>query len=73
MPEALNISTGFQYAVVVLHVETAKHVPYNSELTLLVMQWQQTIRDRDYPLYITHIHPHTGLLSSLTQDNDEID
>lgn len=56
-PESLNIGTDFQYAErVVLHIETAKLIPDDSELTSLFIQLQ-LIRNRNHPLYIIHIHP----------------
>ena len=55
--ESLNIVTDFQYAeTVVLHIETAKLIPDDSELTSLFIQLQ-LIRNRNHSLYIIHIHP----------------
>lgn len=46
-PESLNIGTDFQYAErVVLHIETAKLIPDDSELTSLFIQLQ-LIRNRN--------------------------
>lgn len=51
-PEPLNIITGSRYAErVVLHIDILEFTPDNSELTLLFMQLQQAIRNRNYPLY----------------------
>lgn len=72
--EPLNIVTDSQYAErVVLHIETAELIQDDSELTSLFIQLQQKIRNRSYPLYITHIRSHTGLPGPLTQGNNEID
>jgi hypothetical protein len=69
-PEPLNIITDSQYAErVVLHVDTLGFIPDNSELTLLFMQ--QAIRNRNYPLYITHIWSYTGWPGPLVQGNEE--
>lgn len=72
--EPLNIVTDSQYAErVVLHIETAELIQDYSELTSLFIQLQQKIRNRSYPLYITHIRSHTGLPGPLAQGNNEID
>ncbi|ERE82961.1 sorting nexin-6-like protein [Cricetulus griseus] len=72
--EHLNIVTDSQYAErVLLHIETAEFVPDNTELTLLFLQLQETIRNRSNPLYIMHIRSHIGLPGPLAQGNDEID
>ncbi|KAL6032267.1 hypothetical protein STEG23_036677, partial [Scotinomys teguina] len=66
--EPLNIVTDSQYAErVVLHIETAKFIPDESELTSLFIQLQDIIRNRKHPLYITHIRSHTGLPAPLAQ------
>ena len=56
-----------------LHIETAEVNPDNSELTLLLMQLQQAIQDRNYSLYTTHIGSHTGLSRTLAKGNEETD
>lgn len=57
----LLIITGSQYTErIVLYIETAEFVPDGSELILFV-QLQLAIRNRHYPLYITHIQSHIGL------------
>ena len=72
--EPLNIITDSQYAEgIVLHSETDDIIPDNTDLTLLFIQLQGIIRDRIYPLYITHIKAHTGLPGPLAQGNDKID
>ena len=54
--EPLNIVTDSQYAErVVLHIETAKFIPDNTKLTSLFIQLQNIIRNRLYPIHITHI------------------
>lgn len=42
-------------------------------MTLLFMQLQQVIRERNYPLYITHSQSHSGLPGPLTKGNEDID
>ena len=37
------------------HIETAELIQDDSELTSLFIQLQQMIRNRSYPLYITHL------------------
>ena len=70
----LNIVTDSQYTErVVLHIETADLIWDDSELTSLFTQWQQMIRNRSHPLYVTHVRSHTGLPGSLAQGNNEID
>ena len=60
--ESLNIVTDFQYTErVVLHTETAKLIQDDFKMTSLFIQLQQMIRNKSYPLYITHIRSHTGL------------
>lgn len=55
-PESLNIITDSQYAERVgLHIETTEFIPDNSELTILFMQLQQAIRNKNYLLQVTHI------------------
>ncbi|KAL6038242.1 hypothetical protein STEG23_034915 [Scotinomys teguina] len=72
--EPLNIVTDSQYAErVVLHIETAEFIPDNTELTLLFIQLQEIIRNREHPIYIIHIIAHTGLPGPLAQSNEEID
>ena len=72
--DSLLIETNSQYAErVVLHIVTAGFIQDNSELTSLFIQLQQMIRNRTYPLYITHIRSHTGLPGPLVQGNNEID
>lgn len=72
--EPLNIVTDSQYAErVVLHIETAELIQDYSELTSLFIQLQQKIRNRSYPLCITHIRSHTGVPGPLAQGNNEID
>jgi hypothetical protein len=56
-----------------LHVKTAEFIPDNSELALLFIHLQQAIRNRNYPLHITHIPSHTGLTGPLAQGYEEID
>ena len=74
-PESLNIITISLYSErVVWHIDCwISHTEVNSELTLLFTQLQQAIRSRNYPLYITHIQSHTGLLGLLAHRNEEID
>lgn len=73
-PEPLNIITASQYAErFVLVIDTAKFIPDNSDLTLLFIQLQQAIRNRNYQLYITYIWSHTGLPHPLAQGKEEID
>ncbi|KAL6070467.1 hypothetical protein STEG23_006054, partial [Scotinomys teguina] len=72
--EPLNIVTDSQYTErVVLHIETAEFIPDNTELTSLFIQLQEIIRNREHPIYITHIRSHTELPGPLAQGNDEID
>ncbi|KAL6088155.1 hypothetical protein STEG23_004627, partial [Scotinomys teguina] len=74
--EPLNIVTDSQYAErVVLHIETAEFIPDNTELTSLFIQLQEIIRNREHPIYITHIRSHTGLPGPLAQarGREEID
>lgn len=72
--EPLNIVTDSQYAESVpLHIETAELIQDYSELASLFIQLQEKIRNRSYPLYITHIRSHTGLPGPLAQGNNEID
>ncbi|KAL6034225.1 hypothetical protein STEG23_023036 [Scotinomys teguina] len=66
--EPLNIVTDSQYAErVVLHIETAEFIPDITELTSLFIQLQEIIRNREHPIYITHIRSHTGLPGPLAQ------
>ena len=61
-PEPLNIVTDSQHAGrFVSHIETIELIPDDSELTLLFVQLQDIIRNRNHPLYITQIISHTGL------------
>ena len=54
--EPLNIVTDSQCAEsVVLHIETAEFIQDDTELTLLFIQVQDTIRNRLCPIHITHI------------------
>ena len=47
--ETLNIVTDSQYAErVVLHIETTEFIPSDTELTLLFIQLQDIIRNRNY-------------------------
>ncbi|KAL6038953.1 hypothetical protein STEG23_010042 [Scotinomys teguina] len=72
--EPLNIVTDSQYAErVVLHIETVEFIPDNTGLTSLFIQLQKIIRNREHPIYITHISSHTGLPGPPAQGNDEID
>ena len=72
--ESLNIVTDLQYAErVVLHIETAKFMPDDAELSSLFILVQDIIRNRLCPMYITHIQSHTGQPGPLAQDNAEID
>lgn len=60
--EPFNIVTDLQYAErVVLHIETIKFIPDNTNLTLLFIQLQEIIRNRNHPIYIIHIQFHIGL------------
>lgn len=63
--ESLYIITDSQYAERVLHIETAELIQDDSELTSLFTQWQQMIRNRSHPRYITHIRSYTGLTGPL--------
>ena len=45
----------------------------NSELTLLFIELQQAVWERDCPLYLTPIQPHAGLPEPLTKGNKEVD
>lgn len=56
----LLLITDSQDAERVLYIETAEFVPDGSKLILFV-QLQLAIRNRQYPLYSTHIQFHTGL------------
>ena len=72
--DSLLIETNSQYAErVVLHIVTAGFIQDNSELTSLFIQLQQMIRNRSYPLYITHIRSCIHLSGSLVQGNNETD
>ena len=72
--DSFNIITNSQYAErVVLHIETAKLIQDDFKMTSLFIQLQQMIRNKSYPLYITHIRSHTDLPGSLAQSNKEID
>ena len=56
--EPLNTVTDLQHAKrVVLHTETTEFKPDGTELTLLFTQLQNTIRNRNYPIYNTHPIP----------------
>ena len=69
-----KIVTNSQYVErVVLHIETAELSQDDSKLTSLFIQLQQVIRNRNHPLYITHIQSHMALPRPLAQGNDEID
>ncbi|KAL6081333.1 hypothetical protein STEG23_037614 [Scotinomys teguina] len=71
--EPLNIVTDSQYAErVVLHIETAEFIPDNTELTSLFIQLQEIIRNREHPIYITHIRSHTGLPGPLAQERHQV-
>ena len=73
-PAHLNIVTDSQYAErVVLHIETAELISDDSELNFVCIQLQQVIRNRNHPLYITHIRSHMGLPGPLSQGTNEID
>lgn len=72
--ESLYIVIDSQYAKrVVLHIETAQLIQDDSEFDSMCIQLQQVIRNRNYPLYITHIRSHTGLPGPLAQVNSQID
>lgn len=43
-----------------------------TELTLLFIQLQQVIRNRNSPLYITHIRSHIGFPGPLVQGDGEV-
>ena len=71
--ESFNIVTNSQYAErVVLHIEITEFVPGDTQLTLLFIQSQNTIRNRNHPVYITHIWSHMGLPGPLAHGNAEI-
>ena len=54
----LNIGTDSQYAErVVLHIETAKFIPDDTELTSLFIQVQDIIKNRLSPIYIHTSNP----------------
>lgn len=73
-PESLNIITDSQYAERVgLHIETTEFIPDNSELTILFMQLQQAIRNKNYLLQVTHIQSHIGFTGPFVKGNEEID
>ena len=71
--EPLNVITDSQYAGVALHIETADTIPDNTDLNLLLIQLQDLIRDRIYPMYIIHIRADTGLPGPIVQGNDKIE
>lgn len=48
-------------------------IPDNLELTLIFIQLQPAIQDRNYTLKITHIWSHTGLPEPSGKRNEEID
>jgi hypothetical protein len=57
-PKSLNVVTDLQYAErTVFHVETAERIVDDSELTLLFIQLQQMIKNRNHLSYITFIRP----------------
>ena len=58
---------------IILHIETFELIPDDSKLTSVFIQQQQVIRNRNHPLYITHIRSHMGLPGPLAQSNNEID
>ena len=61
-PDSFNIVTDPKYEErIVLHIESTKFIPNKKELTLLFIQLQEIIKNRNHPLYITHIRSHTGL------------
>ena len=71
--EPLNIVTDSQHAErVVLNIETTEFIPDDTKLALLCIQLQDTIRNRNHPIYIAHILFHMGLPGSLAQGNAEI-
>ena len=71
--EPLIIVTDSQYAeIVVLHVVSTEFIPDNTEFTPLFIQVQEIVRNRNHPLYTTHIRSHTCLPGPLAQGNDEI-
>ena len=52
----LNEVTDSQYAErVILHIETAEFISDDTELTSLFIHVQDMIRNRLFPMYITHI------------------
>ena len=54
--EPLNIITDSQYAEkVILHIETAKFIPDDTELISLCIQLQDVIRNTCCRIYITYI------------------
>ena len=72
--EPLNIVTDLQYAErVVLHIETAKFMPDDAELSSLFIVVQDIIRNRLCPIYTTQIQSHTELPVPLAQDNAQFD
>ena len=61
-PELLKIITDYWYAErVVLYIEIAEFVSDNTLLTILFIDFQETIRNKNHLLYVTHIWSHTGL------------
>lgn len=63
--ESLNIVTDSQCSErVVLQIETAELTQGDSKLTSLLIQLQRVIRNRSYPLHITHIQSHVYQASS---------
>ena len=56
-----------------MHIETAEFIPDDTELTSLFIQVQDMIKNRLYPMYITHIRSHMGLPGTLAQGNADID
>ena len=57
----------------VLCIETAEFIVDDTELTLVFIQLQDTIRNRNYLIYIIHIQYLIGLTGPLAQCNAEID
>lgn len=66
--------------ILTLNVQTScftywNHWTYSERLRInfTIYSKQQVIRNKNHPLYATHIRPHTDLPGPLAQCNDEID
>lgn len=69
----LKIVSDSQYVVQVEQALETVTLTDDDELSTLFLKLQRTIRDRQFPLFITHIRSHTKLPGPLVAGNEKID